>query len=174
MRFKDFVAQKDLVELQSAVQMKSLKDEINILFENRVWDGVLAGICECQFHFFYPDSDKTTPFKRKCYFTCFDERILDYDDDTRPIGWWRRFALIWLSDEEIKQEIERHEDFRRIVGNHCDYENNQRLPRSKCISYPHEQALKFFDKYPVDETNKKSYADHEVCGWFEINYDQWR
>ena len=133
------------------------REKWKFLWENDRWDGPLAGVCEVEeekYYFLYQDDiiHKLT-----------EEEIRKmFDEDWEP-PWWRRFYLVSLSDEEWKEEIQRHDDFCKYVGEHTDYNENgcRRWGELK----PYSEHHKFYDKYGEIE---RCFDENEVVGWIEI------
>ena len=125
---KDFRTSFDLIK----GNVKQIpKDQINVLWFDDYYDGMLSGIIEHE--------------GQKLRF----EIITDYTQNIYP----RTFALVNLTDVEIKEETYRHNLFIRHVA---DYQNKIHKPDT-------EHHLYF------DEISKRGDLDYEsslVCGWF--------
>jgi hypothetical protein len=67
---------------------------------------------------------------RMVWFTCHKWGAYD-DEELCPDYSLRTYALIELTEEEIAEEVRRHENFRRCVGHHCDYGENYAPYRCK-------------------------------------------
>jgi len=85
------------------------------------------------------------------------------DENAEHEAWYRRFLLIRLSEQQLRDEVWWHELFRRHVGTHTDYDRAEGDPGTV---RPREQWAAFYDPYskraPLD------LSQNEVLGWFEL------
>lgn len=130
--------------------------EITLLWHENYWDGYLSGKCLYR--------------GRMHHFECVDEGRLflreddpDEIDEDKSDSWYRRFAVIPLSDEEIAESTRRHDLFVQHVGNHCDYDVDTQ--ERQIGSRPSNEWHKFYDiakTWPDLNLQKR-----QPIGWFE-------
>jgi hypothetical protein len=77
--------------------------------------------------------------------------------------WYRRYAVVRLTPEQLEREHEVHEAFRRYVGTHCDYTAAQQGEQGL---RPKEQWHHFYDEH-LDYCRSQRFEECEVTGWFE-------
>ena len=111
------------------------KSDYSILWADDFWDGVISGVL---FH-----KDKEFWF----------DMIQENKTDDLEGGWYRRFAVVELSAEQMSHEREIHEGFRRFVGKPGAY-------------HPKEQWHLFYDKHS-EFCRTRSFGDRIVVAWFE-------
>lgn len=104
---------------------KLSKEEYTLLWHNGYWDGPLSGMLR------YRD--------REYWFEMFAEN----ENESSEEKWYRRYAVVALSDEQIAYEMEVHEEFRLHVGTHCDYVEDSRNGKVQ----PQEHHHLFYDKH---------------------------
>ncbi len=119
------------------------RENVRILWHSGFWDGPLSGMLEY-------DGDQ-------CWFEMFSE---NEDDDPT---WYRRFAVIQLSPDQLADENHWQDQFRRHVGGHTDYDSGQE--RSHDSINPEEQWSQFYEKYKARA--EPDYSPNRVLGWFE-------
>lgn len=116
--------------------------EVRLLWHADFWAGPLSGMLTHQ--------------GRERWFV----RVAESEGEAS--GWYRRFVVLSLSAEQHAEESRWHDLFRRCVGGHTDYDEDEReigdvLPR--------ERWAEFYDAYrgrvPGD------FSGCEVIGWFE-------
>lgn len=116
-------------------------EEPQMLWHNGYWDGPLSGIAR---------------YKGKIvFFDCIEE-----EDFSRM----RKFNLYEMSDEEIEDEIHRHNQWRRTGGRHCDYcDDFMDYPDSllKKVKRKLETFYRWAKIYP-----RKDYTKNKVVGTF--------
>jgi hypothetical protein len=76
--------------------------------------------------------------------------------------WYRRFAVLQLSAQDMLKEEEVHEAFCRYVGTHCDYPDRE----SKSVIHPESEHHFFYDKY-ANHMQEVTFEESEVVAWFE-------
>ncbi len=77
--------------------------------------------------------------------------------------WYRRYAVVRLTPEQLEREHKVHEDFRRYVGTHFDYAAPQQGLQGL---RPREQWHHFYEKH-LDYCRSQRFEQCEVIGWFE-------
>ncbi len=125
---------------------KVSREHIHLLWAIDYWDGPIQGVLE------------------------FDGEVLCFvlaeesDDDTKT-GWYRRYWLIRLTDAQLEEVTSRHDDFRKYVGAHFDYDEAGNRPIGQ--TRPQVDWSKFYDKYPENERGLGDLSSNEVVGWSE-------
>ena len=120
------------------------REDVRLLWHSGFWDGPLSGMLEHE--------------GEQCWFEMFAE-----NEDDAPT-WYRRFAILRLSNDQLKEENRWHDLFRMHVGGHTDYDAEQH--RSHGDINPKEQWSRFYDKYK--ERPEPDYSSCLVLGWFEM------
>lgn len=92
--------------------------EMRMLYHLGYWDGPLSGICLID--------------GQKYWFECIeewrdnnkwpDENDPAYEDFEPP--WYRRYLIWKLTDDNLAEIEARHQKWQRMVGMHCDYDEN--------------------------------------------------
>lgn len=75
--------------------------------------------------------------------------------------WFRRYAIIRLSDEQLEKEWQIHEDFQKYVGIHWDVNPVKPPPE-----FVEAQEEKFYEEH-LPYINSNPFEENEVVGWFE-------
>ena len=132
------------------MQEINLKD-INLLWHLGYYDGYLSGIAKYQGKLVYVNFIEDNP---DLYQPSDDEDYLD------NLPWYRKFAVLELSEEQIKFELQRHQDFESFVGNHTNYLDGK---RSLGSLKPREQWDLFYKKYA---NIKNDYSQNKVLGFY--------
>lgn len=104
-------------------------EEVKILFVVDMYDGMLGGVCKYK--------------NKEYYFSCIEENDGSYGE------WYRRFALLELTEEQIGKEHECDRRFETDVKQH---------------SHDSQEFKKFYEDFGNYD---RSYPDSEVIGWFE-------
>lgn len=136
-----------LAEIQERGWYESLpqieRADVRLLWHHDFWDGPVSGMV------LYRGA------------LCWCQMVAENDADAGD--WYRRFAVIRLSDEQQTEEQRWHELFREKVGRHTDYdEEGQRLIGGL---EPRDQWPAFYDAYR--ERTPPDFSANEVMGWFE-------
>jgi hypothetical protein len=129
------------------------EEEVRILWHNDYYDGPRNGVLL---------------YRDKAY--CF--QLQEDDPDSLPhsdkineaeTGWYARFLVIELTDEQLQEEKYWNDLFRQKVGTHWDYDENGKYTKGELR--PREMWEKFYsavkDRKPLD------LSDNTVVGWFE-------
>lgn len=121
--------------------------ELKILWESSRYDGPLTGVMLYE--------------GKKHYFAMQKESYVETDSPEYPER-RRHFVLYALSDEQIHELTERHEEFREHVGTHCDYDETGR----RCVGKTKSRSTWhfFYEKY---EDQRMSFHDNEAVGWYD-------
>lgn len=119
--------------------------QVTLLWAYDYWDGPLSGMAELNGEMFW--------------FSWIDVDDLDCD-----FSGTRRYWLIRLSAEQLAQERQWNQLFRKFVGKHMDYDNKgQRQTGDTCpISewkYYYQQA---------GNSQGPDLTDKEIIGWFQL------
>lgn len=93
------------------------------------------------------------------YVKCVEENPEAYINPDLD-GWFRKYLVYSLSDEQIKIEIERHNDFENFVGSHTNYFNNKRVMGPL---KPQNQWSLFYDKY---KNINQDYSKNQVVAYY--------
>ncbi|GAA3915726.1 hypothetical protein [Litoribacillus peritrichatus] len=124
------------------LQMPKLK----WLWLNEFFDGPLQGIVEVE---------------GKLGICCFVEE----SDNESEQGWYRKFVVLELSDEQIKAEQYWHNEFVKYVGDHfkCN-------PDSSRITVGAQKPKSEWDKFyvPYKEKYQPNFESNKVLGWTKI------
>jgi len=78
--------------------------------------------------------------------------------------WFRRFLVVRLTDEQLREETSWHELFREKVGTHTDYDEEEK--RQVGALRPKETHHEFYDAYK--DRQPWDLSDNTVLGWFEV------
>jgi hypothetical protein len=119
---------------------KLAESEFTLLWFGGFWDGPTSGMLRLR--------------GRECAFEMISE------NENPEEKWYRRFAVVSLSDAQIAREMEVHEQFRRHVGTHCDYGEQQKEIR------PQSEHHLFYDKH-LTYCQSSPFEKSEVIAWFE-------
>jgi hypothetical protein len=114
--------------------------EFALLWHSGFWDGPTSGMLR------FRDTE------------CAFEMISENENPEEK--WYRRFAVVSLSEAQLAREMEVHEEFRRHVGTHCDYDEKQKEIR------PQSQHHLFYDKH-LTYCQSSPFEECEVIAWFE-------
>lgn len=120
------------------------KHDVRLLWHCDYWDGPRSGMLEYR--------------EERCWFELISE-----NDDPDLIQWYRRFAIIRLTSEQLAEEERWHELFRTNVGGHTDYDLDGREP-GKGLR-PREEWHRYYDFYRT--RNPRDFSSNEVLAWFE-------
>jgi hypothetical protein len=162
-------------------EIPKLESRPRLLWHHNFYDGPLSGICLYQ--------------NKEHWFQMVDEIPFKEDDDYR-LG--RVFVIVELTPEDIKIESSNHNEFRKFVGTHADYdENNERVHggpptwwfarifnRIACILgvYTRASDLYFYgmrlpwqrEKQKLRQQRIHHYNDYQVVAWWSssvMNFD---
>jgi hypothetical protein len=116
-------------------------EEIKIIFATNWWDGPLSGLCLYN--------------GEKHWFQATEEW---YEED-KP--YWRRFAVVKLTPEQIVDEEKWHELFKEKVGESLPYVDGVLVRNTEPLK-PKEKWHEFYDVYKHNE-----YCEN-IVGYFEV------
>ena len=115
--------------------------DYSLLWISDFWDGPISGML--------------LHAGREQWFEMFREN----DDDDSLDQWYRRYAVVALTAEQMAKEHEVHEDFRRYVGTYWDV-------GSPGVYRPEEEHHLFYDKH-LEYCRTRRFDENEVIAWFE-------
>jgi hypothetical protein len=92
----------------------------------------------------------------RCWFQMIDE--------SEGNDWFRRFLVVRLTDEQMRDECYWHELFREKVGTHTDYDESGK--RQVGELKPQEMWHEFYDAY--ESRQPLDLSRNQVVGWFEV------
>ena len=119
-------------------------NDYSLFWHSGFWDGPISGML------------KHT--EKEYWFEMFQE-----NENPAPGQWYRRYAVVALTDEQLAKEHEVHEDFRRFVGTHSDYGKSDGKKESL---KPKDQWHLFYDKH-LEYCRSNRFGECEVIAWFE-------
>ena len=151
------------------------EDEFRRLWYFNFWDGIYSGML------LYKDN--------KYWFTCFDdaENYVVYKKDGQgleDLGWWRRYVIKELTNEQIEQAEYWHNLFYKNVAVYTTYDDNGDLEGDDFPLYtglggiplnhgsrPPQLRHVFYDKlreeFPHGMT-EEIFSNGKIIGWFEV------
>ncbi|MEJ2749462.1 MAG: hypothetical protein P8183_16395 [Anaerolineae bacterium] len=118
------------------------KGQFKLLWHCDYWDGAKSGML------LYKD--------KKHWFQVFNE-----NDDK---DYYRRFAIVELSESQLAEEESWHELFREKVGTHTDYGESGK--RAVGTLKPQELWSEFYNAYK--NRSPQDFSNNQVVAWFEI------
>jgi len=123
------------------------RGEIRILWADDYYDGPLSGMCLFK--------------ERMYYYHCVDD--IGAHEEQAENSWYRRYGLVELTNDEIKEAKARHALFRKYVGTHCDYDESG---KGTCgITRPQKGWAGYYDK--EKEWPELGYMSREATVWYE-------
>lgn len=135
-----------LTEIRGGVSRQSLRKlqaaDYTFLWIGDFWDGPVSGMLKLD--------------GANCWFEQFEES----EEEGSP--WYRRYAVVRLSAEQIALEKEVHADFQRFVGRHMDCDANS---EDKGLR-PQKEWSGFYDKHGA-YCRERRFEECEVIAWFE-------
>jgi len=117
-------------------------DETENIWVSDYWDGVISGMIE---------------YQHKLYWF----EMTQENENWKEGEWYRRFAILKLSKEQLEKEFEIHEDFQRFVGTHWD--GKQLKPPPK---FEKGKSNEFYDKHS-EYVKSRPFEENIVIGWLE-------
>jgi hypothetical protein len=136
MKYKDLTAGRNYRDLPRLPE-----DEVRLLWHDDFWDGPLSGVLEYR--------------GERLWYLLHEEA-----PESEP-GWYRRFLVVRLTPDQLREEEYWQDLFGRCVGTHADYGDSGRVLGEL---QPKERWSEFYDAYakraPMDLT------ENEVVGWF--------
>jgi hypothetical protein len=126
--------QDNSIEKLPQLEMK----DIRLLWHSGYWDGALTGLL------------------------LYDERKYWFENYDDPESNRRRYLIIEISDEQLREAEYWHELFREKVGAHSDYDDSWHRSGSVKPEATHKEFYEPFQKrIPAD------YSENTIIGWFE-------
>lgn len=140
---KDFDALRDLEEIEEDGQ------EFKMLWHHSYYDGPLSGVAMFR--------------EREHWFQCVLEGEVARAMDGHFIG-GRVFAIVELTDEQIKELYTRHEAFERHVGTHTTYKyEGRKADRELGAVNPQKDWDKFYDEY---KDKHLDFSANRAIAWY--------
>lgn len=87
---------------------------------------------------------------------------VENEEDVEP--WYRRFALVRLTAQQLAEEVHSHERFHAHVGKHTDYDDDGH--RTPGAVLPKDGWAIFYDEYK--KWTRPDYSVNTILGWFEV------
>lgn len=137
------IVNKSFLESSISKLEKIPTEEIRILYSNDHWDGPLEGMCK---------------WKEKNYYFYWPGIMNEKGDEID-----RKFVLIDLTDEQLKEEEKIHKLFLEKIGDHYVYVNGKMKEHG--ASGDELSAEEFYqenEKSPAFEVGQD-----QLVGWFE-------
>jgi hypothetical protein len=121
------------------------RQAVRLLWHDDYWDGPLSGMLLYQ--------------GKEYWFQMIAE-----NDDPDLVAFYRRFAVLELTEAQLQEEHKWHTLFQEKVGTHTDYDvaGQRELGALK----PQELWHEFYDAYK--ECTPSTYLENTVIGWMEI------
>lgn len=94
---------------------------------------------------------------------CWFEVLAENDEEDEPYVWWRRFAIVRLTPEQLAEEEYWHALFRQKVGTHTDYDETG--VRCKGELHSKSEWRDFYAAYAL--RTPMNLDNNEVLAWFE-------
>lgn len=151
----------DLSKFKETYQSFPKLPEWRKLWHGNYWDGPLSGMCLVN--------------GERYWYECIEEY---HDNNPYPseeeydAGWeapWYRRYLIWkLTDEQQAIIDARHEKFQRMVGTHCDYdENGHRGNFHYNDTVTPETFKQFYAESKLEKPIDITPTEDRILGWYE-------
>lgn len=125
--------------------------DLTLLWHCDFWDGPQSGLLN---------------WRGERYWFQVQEEYAPPEGDEAAYPWYRRFLVIRLTEQQLRDKDEWHELFRRCVGTHTDYRPNGDGMRGVGVVRPREQWAEFYDAY--QQRTPPDLSRNEVVGWFEM------
>ena len=132
-----------------AVVAKIDRKDVRLLWHSGYYDGPYNGLLVYR--------------EQKLWFEMLDESVGHPGDPQYP-GWYRRYAILRLTREQLEIEEKWHELFREKVGAHTDYDENGSRPIGQVM--PREMWNEFYE--PAVKRTPEDFSSCEVVGWYEV------
>lgn len=117
-------------------------NQAEVLWTSDYWDGAISGMIRCQ--------------GELCWFEMTQESTNSKED-----GWFRRFAIIKLSKQQLAKEFEVHKDFQRLVGPYSDVNNLWTPP-----TLEKGKSQEFYDMHS-EYVHSRPFDENTVIAWME-------
>jgi hypothetical protein len=125
-------------------------EAVTLLWHDDFWDGPLSGLLLWQ--------------GERLWFQMQEQYEPPDDADTTPWPWYRRYLVVRLTPEQLREEEGWHDLFRKCVGTHTDYQSNGQRVEVGAVQ-PKERHAEFYDAY--SQRVPMNLTMNEVVGWFE-------
>lgn len=106
------------------------------------WDGAISGMIE---------------YKNELLWF----EMIQENEEWKEGEWYRRFAILELSNDQIEKELKVHEDFQRYVGTHFDGKQLKTPPE-----FEEGKMNEFYNKHS-EYVKSRPFENNEVIGWME-------
>lgn len=106
------------------------------------WDGAISGMIEYQNELYWFE-------------------MTQENKNWKEGEWYRRFAILKLSKEQLRKEFEVHEDFQRFVGTHWDGKQLKSPP-----PFEEGRSDEYYNKHS-DYISSRRFEENIVIGWTE-------
>jgi len=151
---------QQFLKLNSDIEMK-------MLWHSGYWDGPLSGLCLLK------DKRDIEPNNQKYWFSYaeawIDNNSYPEDDDDFEPPWWRRFIIIKPTNNQLADVEARHAKFQRMVGTHCDYNDEGKRSNFHYNDTVTKESLKQYYKESKSEiTPSVMINDDQIIGWIEL------
>jgi hypothetical protein len=135
MKLKDFS-----LDMRDRIPKVDFAD-IRLLWHSAYWDGPIDGMLRYD--------------GRELWFHTVAE------PDTREV--FRIMVMLELTPEQIREETDWHDLFRRKVGHHTDYDATGKLRLGQ--THPKESHHEFYE--PYRSRQPRDLSNNEIIAWFE-------
>ena len=134
---------KDLRNKNPDSELTKIKfSETTNIWVSDYWDGAISGMLE---------------YQNELYWFEMTQENAEWEERE----WYRRFAIIKLSKDQLKKEFEVHEDFQRYVGTHYDGKQLKTPPK-----FEEGKMDEFYNKHSA-YVKSRPFENNEVIGWME-------
>lgn len=117
--------------------------DYQLMWISGFWDAPLSGMLQWQ--------------NQYCWFHMVAE-----NDDWNENTWYRKYAVIALTIDQIKKEFQVHHDFQRYVGTHWDRSSIENTP----AFIPGKSHL-FYEKHNHHIQHLQNFDKNTVVAWLE-------
>ncbi len=127
--------------------VKIPREEVKLIYHLGYWDGPLSGVCSWKNKRYYFDCmkeetialdlepgdeeyvDPHGPIPKDWEWILeYHESLAEVEDLNKEYHCFRHMALFELTEEEWEAEDKRHAAWRRYIGRHTDYDENEKRP----------------------------------------------
>jgi hypothetical protein len=119
-------------------------EEIRLLWDSDYWDGPLSGLLLLD--------------GRKYWYQMVEEGSEPYTE------FYRRFAIVELTGEQLAEEEKWHRLFQEKVGRHTDYDAAGKRNLGSVL--PQRTWNEFYDAFK--QWQQPNYLENRIVGWFKM------
>lgn len=133
---------------------------VRMLWHSGYWDGFLSGMIEYEGERYWFETSLVGGWE------FVGEDVEDEDDESVYVD--RIFNVFKLTDEQMKVEDYWHGEFRKYVGVHSDYIDDDKAyngRRTEKNEHRMEDIKKFYDPYQK-RTDEMVLESSQIIGWF--------